>query len=64
MATTRQLYTVKRAFPFEGKIRTPDSPVSMHPRQAVHLLGTHLEEPKPKAAPAKSAAKKSGGNKS
>lgn len=57
-----QTYTVKRAFPHRGQKLKPGDTVTMHPREAKYLLGTHLERPAPKkAAPKKAAPKKTEG---
>lgn len=42
---TRQTYTVKRPLPYQGRILQPGESVTLHPRQAQYLLGTHLERP-------------------
>ncbi|ACL72714.1 hypothetical protein Tgr7_1631 [Thioalkalivibrio sulfidiphilus HL-EbGr7] len=49
----QQTYTVKTALPHRGRVYQPGEPITLHPRQAKYLLGTHLERPGVTTPPAK-----------
>lgn len=56
---TAKEYTVKKAMPHRGRIVPPGERISLHPREAQYLIGSHLERP----GAAKTAAKGKGGAK-
>lgn len=42
---SKQQYKVKAPFPYKGEILTRGATVTMHPRAAKYLIGSHLERP-------------------
>jgi hypothetical protein len=50
----RKPYTTLRPFAHRGRVLAAGETVTLHPKQAKYLLGTHLSEHKPDAKPAKS----------
>ncbi|TGG92529.1 hypothetical protein E4656_13755 [Natronospirillum operosum] len=58
MKQQEQQYTVKAPFPWPGRALRKGDVVTMHPRQAKYLTGTHLEVTAQRTASKKASAKK------